>query len=65
MDKGKSFMKKLRLSPDGYMQMSLQLAFYRLHKEIPKTYETGTTRCNLLYGTLFMFFQFVKASLTT
>ncbi|CAK8691319.1 unnamed protein product [Clavelina lepadiformis] len=43
-DKGKSFIKKLRVSPDGYIQMALQLAFYRRHKETPKTYETAATR---------------------
>ena len=45
--KGKSFIKKQRISPDGFIQMALQLAFYRMHKETPKTYETATTRYNL------------------
>nr|CAB3233592.1 carnitine O-palmitoyltransferase 1, liver isoform [Phallusia mammillata] len=44
VDKGKGFIKKLRVSPDGYMQMALQLTFYRLHKKTPKTYETAATR---------------------
>lgn len=44
LDKGKRFMKQNRISPDGYMQMALQLTYYRLHKHIPKTYETGATR---------------------
>ena len=37
-------MKKARLSPDGYIQMALQLAYYKLHKETPKTYEPATSR---------------------
>jgi len=41
---GKETIKKLRVSPDGFMQMALQLAFYRMHKKTPKTYETATTR---------------------
>jgi hypothetical protein len=41
---GKGFMKKCRVSPDGYIQMALQLAFHKLHKETPKTYEPSTTR---------------------
>ncbi|CAK8691317.1 unnamed protein product [Clavelina lepadiformis] len=43
-NKGKNFIKKLRVSPDGYIQMALQLAFYRCHTETPKTYETAATR---------------------
>jgi len=31
-------------SPDAYFQMSLQLAYYLLHKESSATYETGTAR---------------------
>lgn len=41
---GKGFMKKCRLSPDGYIQMALQLAYSRLHKTTPKTYEPATSR---------------------
>lgn len=41
---GKRVMKMARLSPDGYIQMALQLAYYRLHKETPKTYEPATSR---------------------
>ena len=41
---GKGFMKKQRLSPDGFIQMSLQLAYYRLHQHVPKTYEPSTHR---------------------
>jgi len=41
---GKETIKKLRVSPDGFMQMALQLTFYRMHNKTPKTYETATTR---------------------
>jgi len=41
---GKGFMKKARLSPDGYFQMAMQLAYHRLHKATPKTYEPSTSR---------------------
>lgn len=41
---GKGSIKKCRVSPDSFMQMSLQLAFYKLHQSVPKTYETAMTR---------------------
>lgn len=41
---GKGFMKKKRMSPDGYIQMALQLAYYKLYQKIPKTYESASTR---------------------
>ena len=41
---GKGEIKKLRVSPDSLMQLALQLAFYRIHEEVPKTYETAMTR---------------------
>jgi len=41
---GKGFMKRYRIVPDFYVQMAIQLAFYRLHSEITATYETGHTR---------------------
>lgn len=44
----KGQIKKFKLSPDGYIQMALQLAYYRLHNEIPKTYEPATSRLFLL-----------------
>jgi carnitine O-palmitoyltransferase 1 len=43
----KGFMKKVRLSPDGYFQMAMQLAYHRLHKVTPKTYEPSTSRLYL------------------
>jgi len=43
-DYGKGYMKKCRISPDGFIQMTLQLAYYRMYKETPKTYEPATNR---------------------
>ena len=42
---GKGFMKKQKISPDGYIQMSVQLAFYNMHQSFAKTYEPATSRC--------------------
>ena len=42
---GKGFMKKQKISPDGYIQMCVNLAFYNMHKFFPKTYEPATSRC--------------------
>uniref|UniRef100_H2Z317 Choline/carnitine acyltransferase domain-containing protein n=1 Tax=Ciona savignyi TaxID=51511 RepID=H2Z317_CIOSA len=44
MPKGKGMIKKLRVSPDGFIQMAMQLAFYRERQVTPKTYETAATR---------------------
>nr|CAB3233585.1 carnitine O-palmitoyltransferase 1, liver isoform-like [Phallusia mammillata] len=44
LNHGKGAIKKLRVSPDSFMQMALQLAFYRMNKKVPKTYETAMTR---------------------
>jgi len=41
---GKALMKRYRLIPDFFVQMAIQLAFYRLHREVTATYETGHTR---------------------
>uniref|UniRef100_H2YI63 Choline/carnitine acyltransferase domain-containing protein n=1 Tax=Ciona savignyi TaxID=51511 RepID=H2YI63_CIOSA len=41
---GKGAIKKCRVSPDSFMQLALQLTFYRLHHKTPKTYETAMTR---------------------
>ncbi|XP_048586991.1 carnitine O-acetyltransferase isoform X2 [Nematostella vectensis] len=41
---GKNFIKSLKLSPDAWFQISLQLAFYRLHGHVAPAYETGSTR---------------------
>lgn len=41
---GKGFMKKCRLSPDAYIQMALQLAYYRNAGRFSLTYEASMTR---------------------
>ncbi|KAK2726998.1 hypothetical protein QYM36_007743 [Artemia franciscana] len=41
---GKSFISKFKLHPDAYVQMAMQLAYYRLHNKPAPTYETATTR---------------------
>ncbi|XP_055916063.1 carnitine O-palmitoyltransferase 1, muscle isoform isoform X2 [Eupeodes corollae] len=41
---GKGFMKKCRISPDAYIQMALQLAYYRDAKRFSLTYEASMTR---------------------
>ncbi|CAM6031347.1 unnamed protein product, partial [Sphagnum compactum] len=41
---GKGFMKTCKLSPDAYIQMALQLAYYRDAKKFSLTYEASMTR---------------------
>ena len=41
---GKSFIKELKCSPDAFVQMALQLAFYKLNKKCVPTYESATIR---------------------
>ncbi|XP_043218584.1 carnitine O-acetyltransferase-like [Amphibalanus amphitrite] len=41
---GKKFIKSQRMSPDSYIQMAIQLAFYRIHGEPGATYESAATR---------------------
>ncbi|KNC72427.1 hypothetical protein SARC_15014 [Sphaeroforma arctica JP610] len=36
--------KKIKVSPDGFVQQALQLAFHRTHGFIPQTYESSMTR---------------------
>lgn len=43
-DYGKSFMKTCRMSPDAYIQMALQLAYYRDVGHFSLTYEATVTR---------------------
>jgi carnitine O-acetyltransferase len=33
-----------KTSPDSYMQMALQLAWFRLHKKVTPVYESSSTR---------------------
>ncbi|PAV79843.1 hypothetical protein WR25_01959 [Diploscapter pachys] len=41
---GKNLPKSVKLSPDSFIQMAFQLAFYRLHHTFPPTYETASLR---------------------
>lgn len=41
---GKGFMKKCSMSPDAYIQMALQLAYYRDAGHFSLTYEASMTR---------------------
>jgi len=41
---GKNAVKRAKLHPDFFMQMAIQLAFFRMHSTYAATYETGHTR---------------------
>ncbi|XP_022693330.1 carnitine O-acetyltransferase-like isoform X1 [Varroa jacobsoni] len=41
---GKDFVKSCNLSPDSFIQMAIQLAFYRAHQKPGACYETATLR---------------------
>ena len=41
---GKNVMKNFKVHPDCYVQMALQLAYFKLHGKLAPTYETGTMR---------------------
>ncbi|XP_051722322.1 peroxisomal carnitine O-octanoyltransferase [Ctenopharyngodon idella] len=41
---GKAAIKKKKLHPDTFVQLALQLAYYRLHGKSGSCYETATTR---------------------
>ncbi|XP_071943316.1 carnitine O-palmitoyltransferase 1, liver isoform-like isoform X2 [Antedon mediterranea] len=41
---GKGFMKKSKISPDAYVQVALQLAYYKDAKKFALTYEASMTR---------------------
>ncbi|CAG7730163.1 unnamed protein product [Allacma fusca] len=41
---GKAFLKKCKVSPDAFIQMALQLAYYRDQGEFTQTYEAAMTR---------------------
>ncbi|XP_054743425.1 carnitine O-acetyltransferase isoform X1 [Anastrepha obliqua] len=43
-DYGKGFLKKQKLSPDSYIQMALQYAYYKLHKAPAAQYESAHLR---------------------
>ncbi|XP_063163921.1 choline O-acetyltransferase [Candoia aspera] len=41
---GKEFIKKQKMSPDAYIQVALQFAFYRLNMRLVPTYESASLR---------------------
>uniref|UniRef100_A0A8D0GFB2 Choline O-acetyltransferase n=1 Tax=Sphenodon punctatus TaxID=8508 RepID=A0A8D0GFB2_SPHPU len=41
---GKEFIKKQKTSPDAYIQVALQLTFYRCHRRLVPTYESASIR---------------------
>ncbi|KAM6951280.1 choline O-acetyltransferase b [Aplochiton taeniatus] len=41
---GKEFIKKQKMSPDAYIQVALQLTFYRCNKRLVHTYESASIR---------------------
>ncbi|XP_077513846.1 carnitine O-octanoyltransferase isoform X2 [Amblyomma americanum] len=41
---GKGFMKPVRIHPEAYLQVAIQLAYYKLHKKPGATYVTASTR---------------------
>ncbi|MPC28469.1 Carnitine O-acetyltransferase [Portunus trituberculatus] len=41
---GKNFIKSQKMSPDSFIQMAIQLAFYRIHGEPGAHYESASTR---------------------
>ncbi|XP_060527166.1 choline O-acetyltransferase-like isoform X1 [Cylas formicarius] len=45
---GKNFMKSRKVSPDVYIQLALQLAYYKLYGKLAATYESASTRRFLL-----------------
>lgn len=46
---GKGFIKQLKVSPDGFVQMAIQLAYYKLYDKLVLTYESSHTR-QFLHG---------------
>jgi hypothetical protein len=41
---GQSFMKKSGLSPDAYIQMAIQMSYFKIHKKFVATYESAMTK---------------------
>jgi len=41
---GSDFLKEVNVSPDAYVQMVIQLAYYKIYKKCTATYETAQTR---------------------
>ncbi|KAM9837491.1 choline O-acetyltransferase b [Aulostomus maculatus] len=43
-DYGKEFIKKRKMSPDAFIQVALQLAFYKCNRRLVSTYESASIR---------------------
>ncbi|KAJ1768753.1 Carnitine O-acetyltransferase mitochondrial [Coemansia sp. RSA 986] len=41
---GKENIKKMKVSPDAFVQMAMQLAYYRKLRHVPPTYESASTK---------------------
>ncbi|XP_077533619.1 choline O-acetyltransferase-like [Haemaphysalis longicornis] len=41
---GKNFIKEQRVSPDVYIQLALQLTYYKVHRRLVSTYESASLR---------------------
>ncbi|KAJ2663734.1 Carnitine O-acetyltransferase mitochondrial [Coemansia sp. RSA 1200] len=41
---GKENIKKMQVSPDAFVQMAMQLAYYRKYRYVPPTYESASTK---------------------
>ena len=41
---GKNVPKQAKLSPDSFIQLALQVAFHRMHGNLPPCYETASLR---------------------
>ncbi|KAJ1964378.1 Carnitine O-acetyltransferase mitochondrial [Dipsacomyces acuminosporus] len=41
---GKEQIKKMKVSPDAFVQMAMQLAYYRQFGQVPPTYESASTK---------------------
>lgn len=44
VDYGKDFIKSMKLSPDSFIQIAMQLAYYNAHQSAPATYESASLR---------------------
>lgn len=43
-DFGKSFIKQQKMSPDAFVQLALQLTYYKVHRKLVSTYESAGLR---------------------
>lgn len=41
---GKNFIKQQSISPDAFVQLALQLTFYKVHRQLVSSYESATLR---------------------